>query len=180
MLLIISDDLSGLDQAIEAIFDKSDHQLCFIHLQRNARRQMSREDTSRFNEKLKEIRIYSRDYEEAKQKFTELLNQYQEKYPSFITYISKKQEKYLSFMKYPKDIRRYIYTTNTAENFISLLERMRIRLGGYFASEEALEVNVMLQCESLSRGRWRKPIAKIKASAYEINQMFRLRFFEKE
>jgi transposase-like protein len=37
-MLIVSDDFSGLKEAIAALFPRSIHQLCFIHMQRNVRR----------------------------------------------------------------------------------------------------------------------------------------------
>jgi len=33
-----SDDFSGLHQAIKQLFPLTDHQLCLVHLQRNARK----------------------------------------------------------------------------------------------------------------------------------------------
>lgn len=179
VLLVVSDDLSGLDNAISAIFEKTDHQLCFIHLQRNVRRHMSRKDAKEFNAKLKEIRVYSKDYEQAKDHLEELLEQYEEKYPTFIEYLDSKKEKYLSFIKYPEEIRKHIYTTNAVESFNALWDKIRMRLGGYFQSEQILGTNIMIQHENLLRGKWRKPQPAIAGCSYELNQMFRLRF-EKE
>ncbi len=39
-LLIVSDDFPGLEDAICQVFPLTDHQLCFVHLQRNIRRNM--------------------------------------------------------------------------------------------------------------------------------------------
>lgn len=180
VLLIVSDDLSGLDEAILAIFEKTDHQLCFIHLQRNVRCNMSKADAKEFNEQLKQIRVYSRDHEEALAKIEELFKKYLDKYPTFIKYLTKKKEKYLAFTKYPKEIRKYIYTTNAVESFNSMLEKIRTRLGGYFQSEEILGVNVMLQYENLQKGKWKESVPKLKGAEYELNQMFRLKFSDKE
>ncbi|RMF95269.1 MAG: IS256 family transposase, partial [Candidatus Schekmanbacteria bacterium] len=179
ILLIVSDDFSGLDGAIEAIFPKTDHQLCFVHLQRNVKRNMSKEDSKEFNRKLRETYIYySNNFEEAKDKLDNILEEYKNRYPSFISYLLKKEGKYLSFMKYPQRVRRSIYTTNIIENFNSLLERIRHRLGGYFASKQILGINVMLQCEKLEKTKWKKPHPIIRGELYEINQIFNLRFYE--
>lgn len=180
VLMIVSDDLSGLDDAIGAIFEHTDHQLCFIHLQRNVRRNMGQKDAKEFNEKLKEIRVYSKDYAQAQQELDELLKRYEEKYPSFIKYVSKKKEKYLTFTKYPGEVRRHIYTTNAVESFNSMIERIRQRLGGYFQSEDILGVNLMLQYENLQKGRWQNPVPRLKGAEYEINQLFRLKFSSKD
>lgn len=179
-LLVLSDDLAGLDQAIEAVFDKTDHQLCFIHLQRNIRRQMTKDDAKKFNESLSQIRLFSSDFEQANQKLSELLKDYEKRYPAFVSYLSKKQQKYLSFMKYPKEVRKFIYTTNPSESFNSLLEKIRLRLGGYFASEDILGVNLMLQFDRLARNKWKNPHNIIRSATYEIHQLFRLKFSVQE
>jgi len=177
-LLIVSDDLSGLDDAIEAIFPKTDHQLCYVHLQRNVKRNMSKEDSKEFNRRLRETYIYGNNFDEAKDKLDNILEDYKNKYPLFISHLLKKEGKYLSFMKYPQQVRKFIYTTNIIENFNSLLEKIRLRLGGYFASKQILGINVMLQCEKLDQTKWKKPHPVIRGEVYEINQIFKLRFYE--
>jgi transposase-like protein len=48
VLLIVSDNFNGLDSAIKALFPKSEHQLCFIHMKRNLKRHLSKEDYNQF------------------------------------------------------------------------------------------------------------------------------------
>jgi transposase-like protein len=86
------------------------------------RQQISRQDAKGFNARLKEICVYSRDYDPAKHRLEGLLKEYEEKYPSFIKYVSAKKGKYLSFMKYPGEVRKHIYTTNAVESFNAFLE----------------------------------------------------------
>jgi transposase-like protein len=40
--LIVSDDFPGIDKAINALFSKSDHQLCHVHLKKNVQRNMGK------------------------------------------------------------------------------------------------------------------------------------------
>ena len=175
MLLIVSDDFSGLDDAINAIYPLSDHQLCYVHLQRNVRRNLSRNDASEFNNGLKQIKL-SRDYEEGIERFSHLCEMYRDRYSSFITRIEKRAELYLCFLKYPEEIRKYIYTTNAVENVNRLIEKVRDNLGGYFQSQEILEINIYLQSERLSNGKWSKPQPAFKTYLYELTQMFNLKF----
>ena len=141
---------------------------------------MARHDAKEFNRKLKEIYIYSDDFDQAKEKFHCLLAAYKDKYPCFISYLLKKDSKYLSFMKYPQKLRKNIYTTNIMENFNSLLEKIKLRLGGYFPSEQILGINIMLQCEKLHQTKWKNPHNIIRSELYEINQLFNLRFYNHE
>ena len=56
-----------------------------------------------------------------------------------------KAENYMVFTKYPELIRKHIYTTNSIESINSLIEKIRIKSGGYFNSEETLEISIYLQ-----------------------------------
>ncbi|WP_028845567.1 transposase [Thermodesulfovibrio thiophilus] len=55
-------------------FPQTDHQLCFIHMQRNIFRNMSKEDACRFNEEINRIKLIN-NYEEAVNAFEPLCSQ---------------------------------------------------------------------------------------------------------
>lgn len=71
-------------------------------------------------------------------------------------------------VKYPKEIRRYLYTTNAVENFNSRTKQIRNRLGGYFQSIEVLEINILLPPERLRQGKWKNSLPVLRSSTYEI------------
>jgi transposase-like protein len=52
VMVIVSDDFPGLTQAIKALFPETDHQLCFVHMQRNINRNMSKQDAKKFYKEL--------------------------------------------------------------------------------------------------------------------------------
>ncbi len=174
-LLIISDDFPGLKQAVDALFPKTDHQLCFIHMQRNVRKNMGKSDAKEFNDTLKILRTY-KDFDKALHSFEHLCRQYQKKYPHFIQSLLEKKEHYFIFLKYPQDLRKHLYTTNIVENFNSRLELMRVNLGGYFQSQKTLQVSLQVLIDKLQLGRWRKTAPAFKSCEYEINQLFIQRF----
>jgi len=176
MMLVVSDDFPGLDAAIKSLFPKAEHQLCYIHLQRNVRRNMSKQDAKVFVSSLTKLRMGDYDFETACSLFLELCERYEKKYPAFIAYLKKKAENYMAFFKYPESIRKFFYTTNISENINKQIERMRINLGGYFQSREVLEINVYLQFIRLENGRWRKGVSELKAKLYELSQMFAQRY----
>ena len=175
--MIVSDDFPGMAEAIRTLFPLTDHQLCYLHLERNVRRNMGKEDASLFNRELENIRL-SRNYEEGKERLERLCRQYQPKYPSFIKNLQSRAERYVCFLKYPEEIRRYLYTTNSVENFNSRIEQIRVKLGGYFQSVEILEINLWLQRGRLKQGKWKNPLPVIKSRAYEIQQLFNLKFYD--
>jgi len=175
-MVVVSDDLSGLSEVIKLLFPRTDHQLCFVHLERNVRKHLKGEDATAFNEKLQTLRSSSCDFETALAEFKSLCRAYENSFPTFIKNIEKKAELYLTFCKYPKLVRKYIYTTNTVENLNKQIDSIRIRTGGYFQSEDALNINIYLQCQRLYQGKWNKPVSQVKAGQYDTRQLFALRF----
>ena len=181
LLLVISDDFSGLKEAIKSLFPNSSHQLCYIHMQRNVRRNMEKNDAKEFNEELSIIRK-SKDKESAISKFESLcnLNKYKDKYKSFIKKLLLKKELYFNFLDYPKTIRKHIYTTNIIENFNSRIEVKRINSGGYFQSKKVVDIAIYLIANNLIQNRWKKSVPAFIEAEYEINQLFNLTFKKSE
>ena len=177
VLIIVSDDFPGLDMAIKTLFPKTDHQLCYIHLQRNAKRNMSKKDAWEFNKKLASIKLLD-DINKALIQFETLCENYKSKYPNFINYILNKKELYFSFIKYPEPLRKHIYTTNIVENLNSKFEILRINSGGYFQSTKTAEISIFIIAEKLKNTKWLKPMQAFSHCIYEINQLFITRFPE--
>jgi len=177
VVVVVSDDFPGLSDALEALYPLTEHQLCFVHLKRNIRRNMGKEASREFLKVLQQIKQFSGSFEEAVERFKALCDRYQKSYPYFMKELKDKAEKYFNFLRYPEDIRKYIYTTNSAENFNRRIEEIRLRLGGYFQSVEILEMNLFLQRERLLQGRWRHPVPILKANAYELRQIFNQKFY---
>ncbi|WP_281340508.1 transposase [Sulfurihydrogenibium sp. YO3AOP1] len=176
IMLIVSDDFPGISKAIETLFPYTDHQLCLVHLQRNVRNQMDKEDSQVFNKELKNIKENSLDYEDGLEKLDDLCSRFKSKYPSFIKHIQSNKERYLCFLKYPENLRKHIYTTNPVESVNSMIEKVRINLGGYFQSVDILEINLLIQRDNLKNGKWKKPIPAFKGASYEILQLFNKKF----
>jgi len=175
ILVIVSDDFPGLTDAVQTLFPKTDHQLCFIHLQRNVRRNLGKQDAKVFNDALSSLKM-NKNYDAAKSAFNSLCTQYQDKYPSFIEYIQKRSDHYFAFLQYSRSLQKHIYTTNIVENVNSRLEVLRVNLGGYFQSSKTLNVAVQVLVEKLQADRWRKALPAFLENEYEVLQLFKSRF----
>lgn len=176
-LIIVSDDFSGLKESIATLFPESLHQLCFIHMQRNVRRNMGVEDAKSFNQSLKQIRLID-DIQICKTKFTELCNNYQKSYPYFTKCLLDDTDNYFAFKHLPLDTQRHFYTTNIVESVNSTIEKLRIRMGGFFQSQDALFVNVFLTIRSLHQRRWKNGVPLIKGNLYQLKQAFAQKYKE--
>lgn len=170
LIMVVSDDFSGLKEAVQTLFPQALHQLCFIHMQRNVRRNMGKDDAQVFNQELGQIRLINH-FQEGVERFSQLTQTYLKKYPSFIKAIQDDIPNYLAFLKLPQGVQIHFYTTNAAESFNSGLEKIRSRMGGFFQSDSALYLNVYLYYHQLKH-KWKKGIPHIKANLYLLRQLF--------
>lgn len=170
-LIVVSDDFPGLKEAICTLFPKTLHQLCFIHMQRNVRHNMGTQDSKTFNQTLKQIKLIS-DPSLCKNKFIDLCQQYQKLYPSFIRALLEDTDNYFAFKQFPDDTQKHFYTTNIVESVNSTIEKLRLRMGGFFQSQDALFVNTFLSIRSLNQQKWQKGVPLIKANLYSLRQLF--------
>ena len=119
------------------------NQLCLVHLKRNLKRTLEKEEFKEANRLLR--RIYESDTrEEALNYWEKLLEVVRSINPQLAERYRQRTDNYLAFVLYPEDIRKFIYTTNPVESVNAGLEMMRLELGGYFPSLKTLEVNLFV------------------------------------
>jgi len=176
VMVIVSDDFPGLTQAIGNLFPHTDHQLCFLHMQRNIKKNMSKQDAKQFYEELSLIKKIN-DYEKAIVKFEDLCKSYEKKYPSYIKGLLNKKDNYFNYKKYPEQVRKYIYTTNVVENINSRIELIRANTGGYFQSIKTAEVAIYVTVSRIEKNKWKEPLPLVKSALYELKQIFVKKFY---
>ena len=112
--IFVTDDVSGVSQLIFGLFPRADHQLCTVHLLRNAQHNLPRNAYARFRAVWREILAASSEAV-AREKFTALLDELAPQAPAFIEHLRNRIDNYLAFCKYPADIQPYIRSTNPVE-----------------------------------------------------------------
>lgn len=176
-LMVVSDDFPGLKESVKTLFPTALHQLCFVHMQRNVHRNMGAYDSKTFNHTLKQIKLIN-NAETCLDEFTNLCNKYQSQYPTFIAALLEDTENYFAFKHLDPDTQKHFYTTNIVESVNSSLEKLRMRMGGFFQSQEALYVNVFITINSLRQRKWCKGIPKVKGNLYQLRQLFAQKYGE--
>jgi transposase-like protein len=176
-LLFLTDDFSGLKGVIAKLFPYSDHQLCFIHMQRNLRRHLSKALYSQVKKELYQAR-QATSKAEGVQHFQTVCDLVAKENPELAERLRERAPNYLAFLDYPVEARKHLYTTNIVESVNAGLELMRHGLGGYFPSREALDANYFVQIENRNERWLRRPLPTIAEMGYELRQMFELRFLK--
>jgi putative transposase len=175
VLIVVHDDFSGLLPITKGHFPQGDVQLCIVHMQRNAKSHLSKTDAPEFTKRIRALKT-AWNQEVASAQFEDLCQRFQNSYPSFIAEIRKKRDHYLAFLNYPDAIRRSLSTTNLVEAVNGQLEIMRRNSGGYFQSEETLQLKLGMAVSQLESGRWRRTAASVQNALDQFNLIFQARF----
>jgi transposase-like protein len=175
VLIVVQDDFSGLLNVVKGFFPTADHQLCVVHMARNAKSHLSKEDNTEFQLRLRTLKACW-DEDKASSQFEELSERFENDYPSFIAELRKKKTHYLCFLAYPQSIRRTLATTNVVEAVNGQLERIRRNNGGYFHSEDALKLKLGMAISYLESGTWRRIAVNVSTALSQLNAMFQRRY----
>lgn len=175
VLLFVTDDFAGVHQLISKLYPFSDHQLCYVHMQRNLRRNLSKNAYHSIKP-----HIYSAKESGTKKDglahFAEACNIIEKEDRRYADMLRQKAENYLAFLDYPADTRKHIYTTNAVESINAGLEYIRHELGGYFPSRRSLDVNYFVQIANRNDSWMRNPVAMVRSRSYELRQILAMRF----
>ena len=175
VLLLVTDDFSGLAPMINSLFPSSDHQLCTVHLLRNAQRHLSLEDYTTFREAWREIQTAS-SFESAQAKFRTLLDQLRPKNKAWVEHLEKRTAIYLTFIKYPTPIHPQLRSTNLPEGLNNQIENLRRNAGGHFHSEREALIKMKLLTNQLYDYKWTRSNPSFLAQIGTLNQIFRQHF----
>ena len=137
----VSDALPGLEKIIQKHFPESDHQKCIVHLQRNLRSYLRKEDKSKLAEELRELLSPDKqDYrqEQALAAFEGFKARWGASYPALGKYLNKLDIlPYLTYLNYDYRVRRMLYTTHWIERFTKSAKRT-LKIRGCMPSEESV------------------------------------------
>jgi putative transposase len=175
VMVIVHDDFSGLLGLTRGMFPNSDIQLCTVHLLRNAKTHLSKEDSAEFTKRFRTIK-HAWNAEVAGLQFEELCQRFEKSAPTFVKELREKRPHYLFFLNYPDGVRRTLSTSNAVEAINKQLEILRRNSGGYFHSEETAKLKLGIAVSSLESGKWRRVAANITAALDQFNAMFEARF----
>jgi putative transposase len=135
MLIVCCDGLKGLPDAIRTVWPKAEVQTCVIHLIRNSMKYVAYQDRKKVVAALKPVYTAIND-DAARAAFEQLRKEWGAKYPGMIATWERAWEEFTPFLKYPKEIRKVVYTTNAIESLNFQLRKIT-KNRGHFTSEDA-------------------------------------------
>lgn len=172
ILIACIDNLKGFAQAIETIFPHTEVQLCVVHQIRNTTKYVAYKDLKKVMGSLKKIYEASTK-EQAEIGLKELEHEWGKKYPLLVKSWLTNWELLSNYFKYPREIRKIIYTTNIIESFNSQLRKIT-KSKRVFSSDMALLKLIFLVNNNI-KGRWQGSIAGWKMTFAQMNILYEQR-----
>ena len=139
ILILSSDGLTGIKEAIAVAFPKTEHQTCIVHLTRNTLKYVSHKDKAQFAQDLKAIYTAS-DEEIGKKLMYETADKWKVKYPTAMDRWEENWGIISPFFKFSQKIRKMIYTTNSIESLNSSYRRLNKARNVYPTKESLMKV----------------------------------------
>jgi transposase-like protein len=136
ILIIAVDGLKGFSEAIASAYPETEVQKCVLHQIRSSTRYISYKDIKAFTRDLK--RIYRAATEElALKELDKLEKDWGKKYPLSIKSWRNNWPELATYFKYPKELRKIIYTTNNVESYHRQLRKVT-KSKSIFPNDQAL------------------------------------------
>ena len=136
VLIVSVDGLTGFGDAISAVFPKTEIQRCIVRQIRYTTKFVYYKDLKPFMKDLKSI-YQAATLSEAEEALDALEENWGEKYPSSVSSWRNNWPQLSTYYKYPKDLRKLIYTTNQIENFNRQLRKVT-KNSTIFPTDESL------------------------------------------
>lgn len=155
------DGLKGFPEAIEAVFPKTDVQLCIVHLVRHSLNYVSWKLRKPIAEDLKAI-YSAATIEDAELRLTEFEQKWDATHAPIGQSWRRNWTRIIPFFAYPPEIRKVIYTTNAIES-VNMSLRKITKNRGSFPNDEALIKLFYLALRNISK-KWTMPLRDWKAA----------------
>lgn len=155
ILILCSDGLTGIKEAITAAFPSTEQQRCIVHMVRNTLKYVANKDMKAFAKDLKTIYTAS-DEKTASKHLKAVTEKWEGQYPNAMKRWNDNWDAVSPIFKFSKDVRTAFYTTNAIESLNSSYRRLN-RQRSVFPSSQALLKALYLATFEIVK-KWTVPI----------------------
>lgn len=155
ILILCSDGLTGIKDAISTAFPKTEQQRCIVHMVRNTLKYVANKDMKSFAKDLKTIYTAVNE-ESALARLEEVTEKWSEHYPHAMNRWHENWDAISPIFKFSRDVRTAFYTTNAIESLNSSYRKLN-RQRSVFPSAQALLKALYLATFEVSK-KWTMPI----------------------
>ena len=156
ILILCSDGLIGMKEAITTAYPKTVQQRCIVHMIRNSVRFVSYKELKPFCEDLKTI-YTSKNEKEGYEQLQKVKEKWKSKYPTAFKSWEENWDAICPFFSYSEPVRKIMYTTNAIES-LNRSYRKYTKTKSVFPSDESLMKCLYLATLNITKkwnGRYR-------------------------
>ena len=154
ILIICSDGLTGIKQAINSVYPQAVQQRCIVHLIRNSCKFLSYKDRKVFCADLRNVYTANTE-EQAQVALADCKSKWQEKYPYAFKPWEDNWNEVCSMFNYVPELRKIMYTTNSIESLNSAFRKFT-KIRSVFPTDESLFKSLYLAQEKITE-KWTSP-----------------------
>lgn len=136
IMIICADGLTGIKEAINTAFPKTEYQRCIVHQVRNTLKYVPYKDKKAFATDLKSIYLAPNE-QQGHENLERVAEKWSEKYPNALKSWEQNWDVLTPIYKFSSDVRKVIYTTNAIESLNSTYKKLN-RQRSIFPNDTAL------------------------------------------
>jgi len=155
ILILCSDGLTGLKEAIAAAFPKTEHQRCIVHMVRNTLKYVANKDMKNFAKDLRTI-YTAPDEKIAVNRLEEVNKKWTPQYPAAMKRWLDNWDVITPIFKFSTDVRTAFYTTNAIESLNSSYHRLNSQRSVFPSPQALLKALYLTTFEATKK--WTMPI----------------------
>src|SRR5215470_14319641 len=163
------DGLQGLPEAIEAVFPKTQVQLCVVHKVRNSLKYVPWKERRAVAADLRAI-YGATTLADAEQALERFADRWDTKYPAISPSWLADWDRLTVFFDYPPAIHRAVSTTHAIESLNSSLRKV-LKTRGVFPNDESIVKVLYLALQNVAK-KWTRPIPEWKAALNQFVILF--------
>ncbi|MDD2180962.1 MAG: IS256 family transposase [Bacilli bacterium] len=156
ILIMCSDGLAGIKEAITAAFPNTVQQRCVVHMIRNSVRFIYYKDLKEFCNDLKTV-YTAKNEKTGYEQLQKIKEKWKTKYPTSLKNWEENWDLICPFFNYSDPVRKIMYTTNTIES-LNRTYRKYTKTKSVFPSDESLMKCLYLATQNITKkwtGRYR-------------------------
>lgn len=155
VLILCLDGLTGLKEAVQTAFPKTEHQRCIVHMVRNTLKYVPNKDMKPFAKDLKTI-YTAPDEKTALKRLEAVTNKWTPSYPMAMKRWTDNWDVISPIFMFSAEVRKAFYTTNSIESLNASFRKLN-RQRSVFPSPQALLKALYLSMFEATK-RWTIPI----------------------
>ena len=169
ILIMCSDNLTGIKQAIETAYPKTIQQRCIVHMIRNSVKFVSYKDLKEFCSDLKKI-YTSKNEKQGYEELQKVKEKWKDKYIGAFKTWEENWDAICPFFQFSEPIRKIMYTTNTIES-LNRQFRKYTKTKSVFPTDMSLLKCLYLSTKNITK-KWTAPYQNWGPILSELSIMF--------